>query len=57
MAKISPRLKETYANHKILLTDLYPNIRAMEALANQSKYIEVYSGAVDARYVPKELMD
>ena len=54
--KISPRLKEAYANHKILLTDLYPNIGAMEALASKSKHIEVYSGAVDARYVPKELI-
>ena len=53
--KISPRLKEVYANHKILLTDLYPNVESLEALANQSEHIEVYRDSVDARCVPKAL--
>ena len=53
--KISSTLKETYGDHKILLTDLYPNLDSLDSLANQSSYMEVCRGSVDARCVPKLL--
>ena len=53
--KISERLKDKFPEHKILMTDYYPNTSAFEKAKQKSEHFDFYRGSVDARDVPPEL--
>lgn len=53
--KISERLIKNFPEHKITLTDYFPNIKAFEKAKRTSGHFDFYPGSVDARDVPSEL--
>ena len=53
--KISERLKDKFPDHKITMTDYYPNEAAYLKAKNESSHFDFYPDSVDARNVPKEL--
>ena len=52
---LSPHLREKVPYLKIILTDYYPNVKALEQVKKESDHITYENRSIDARNVPSEL--